>query len=66
MSMRPLGNRSHKNSLKTICNAAGERVAPPPIFCAYTNSAKEMWVFVRQTYHFEHFLKIPLAMSDKL
>lgn len=47
-----MNNRMNRLFMK----AAGERVAPPPIFCAYTNSAKEMSVFVGQMFHVEHFL----------
>lgn len=46
-------NRMYRLFMK----AAGERRSRRrPYFCAYTNSAKEMSVFVRQIYHIEHFL----------
>ena len=55
-----LGDKTYQE--REITKAAGERRSRRrPYFCAYTNSAKEMSVFVGQMFYVEHFfLNIPL------
>lgn len=43
---------------RLFMKAARNGVAVAPIFCAYTNSAKEMSVFVGQTFTLNTFYKI--------
>ena len=50
-------NRLNRYVWRVYIGAAREwRSRRRPYFCAYTNSAKEMSVFVGQTFYIEHFL----------